>query len=232
MITRLYYYFTYSKNKNLENDEEIPDHFNCPITHCIMEDPIILDNKTFDHEAILEWLKISNKNPFTNLEFKNKTIIPNIELKEKIIQYKIIKYKYNIFQRLYITNSRFKYCVDTINKWLQISLHILFQIFIKSSLDILVFIIISYIRIYFNLPKYTFNIYNIYNNGPSQMSIDFAISKFSAIMIFSMIDNYFDDEYYKRYYKINHYITNFIMEHISSFVFTYSRASIKYYFKI
>jgi len=153
-------------------------------------------------------------------------------LKKKIIQYKIIKYKYNIFQRLYITNSRFKYYVDIINKWLQISFHILFQIFIKLCIDILAFIFVTYIRMYFNVPKYTFEIYNVHSKSFRPMSIDFAISKFSVIMIISMLDNYIDQDYYNKYYQINYYIKYFILEQLSSFVFTYSRASIKYYFKI
>lgn len=226
-ITKLYYYFTHSKNKISKNDEEIPYEFMCPISHDLMQDPVIVGNKTYDNDSIVEWLKRSNKNPFTNLEFENISIIPNTELKERIIQYKIIKYKYNFFQRLYITNSRFKYCIIFINKWLQICLHILFHMFIKSSLDILVFIIVSYIRMYFNIPKYIFNIYN--NN---QMSIDFAIAKFSVLMFFSICDNYMNPKYYKKYYTIEFYIIDFMGNQLSSTIFTYSRASIKYYFGI
>lgn len=226
-IIKLYHYFSQSKNKILGNDENIQFEFICPISYDLMEDPVIVDNRTYDNDSIVEWLKRSNKNPFTNLEFENISIIPNIELKERIIQYKIIKYKYNIFQKLYITNSRFKYCIDSIYKWLHICLHILFHMFIKSIIDILVFIIVTNIRMYLNIPKYIFNIYN--NN---QMSIDFAISKFSVLMFLSICNNYMNPKYYKKYYTIEFYIIDFIANRLSLTIFTYSRASIKYYFGI
>ena len=86
---------------------------------------------------------------------------------------------------------------------------------------------------YFNVPKYTFEIYNVHSKSFHPMSIDFAISKFSVIMVISMLDNYMVLSYNRTItYYIKYFISEFVSEQISSFVFTYSRASIKYFFNI
>lgn len=50
----------------------------CPITLEIMRDPVIAsDGHTYEREALLRWLKMSNNSPATGAPLYNRTIIPN-----------------------------------------------------------------------------------------------------------------------------------------------------------
>ena len=45
---------------------DIPDEFKCPITLCIMKDPVIMpDGQTYEREAIANHLKASPLSPIT-----------------------------------------------------------------------------------------------------------------------------------------------------------------------
>ena len=62
----------------------------CPITQQIFTYPVIVENgNTYEHSAILEWFKISDKDPLTNLKIE-KTIVPNLEMK-KLIEFYLNK---------------------------------------------------------------------------------------------------------------------------------------------
>eukprot|EP01035_Chromulina_nebulosa_P018977 gene18977-24789_t len=47
---------------------EILQTFICPITHVLMEDPVICcDGSTYERSAITRWLSMSDRSPVTNL---------------------------------------------------------------------------------------------------------------------------------------------------------------------
>ncbi|XP_047103130.1 WD repeat, SAM and U-box domain-containing protein 1-like [Schistocerca piceifrons] len=70
-------------------DKEIPHEFLCPITHEIMQDPVICsDGFTYECAAINEWF-LSGKftSPMTNSQLSNTKCIPNTDLKAEICQF-------------------------------------------------------------------------------------------------------------------------------------------------
>ena len=64
---------------------EIPDEFICPITLCIMKDPVIMpDGQTYEREAIANHLKASPLSPITRKHLNMKDATPNYALKNMI----------------------------------------------------------------------------------------------------------------------------------------------------
>ena len=64
---------------------EIPDEFICPITLCIMKDPVIMpDGQTYEREAIANHLKASPLSPITRKPLNMKDATPNYALKNMI----------------------------------------------------------------------------------------------------------------------------------------------------
>ena len=66
--------------------EEIPQHFLCPITLAIMNDPVI-DNEgvSYEREAIVEWLNAGNStSPTTGKVLTVNDLRPNRALREAI----------------------------------------------------------------------------------------------------------------------------------------------------
>ncbi len=55
----------------------------CPISHEIMEDPVILveTGQSFERREIVKWLASHNTCPFSHVELSDKTIAPNIALR-------------------------------------------------------------------------------------------------------------------------------------------------------
>lgn len=71
-----------------------PMQFTCSISCEIMDDPVICaDGFTYDRCSIEPWLTNHNTSPMTNIELPNKTLIPNLALKEIIVEYKSNKQK-------------------------------------------------------------------------------------------------------------------------------------------
>lgn len=63
--------------------------FKCPITHNIMNDPVICsDGQTYERSAIQKWLASNNTSPYTGAKLDNKDLIPNIALRQAIEEYK------------------------------------------------------------------------------------------------------------------------------------------------
>ena len=63
--------------------------FKCPITHNIMNDPVICsDGQTYERSAIQTWLASNNTSPYTGAKLDNKVLIPNIALRQAIEEYK------------------------------------------------------------------------------------------------------------------------------------------------
>ena len=62
--------------------------FTCPITHNIMNDPVICsDGQTYERSAIQTWLASNNTSPYTGAKLDNKVLIPNIALRQAIEEY-------------------------------------------------------------------------------------------------------------------------------------------------
>ena len=57
----------------------------CPITQQMMIDPVIAaDGRSYEREAITEWLKNHNTSPCTNLVLVHKFLTPNLQLRSLI----------------------------------------------------------------------------------------------------------------------------------------------------
>ena len=66
-----------------------PDEFICPITHSIMNDPVIIsDGHTYERTAIQKWLNTHEKSPMTNELLRYKNLIPNRAIKNSIAAWK------------------------------------------------------------------------------------------------------------------------------------------------
>lgn len=66
----------------------IPHHFLCPITLDQMTDPVMcIDGHSYERAAITAWLNTNDTSPATNLHLKDKSLIPNIALRESIREY-------------------------------------------------------------------------------------------------------------------------------------------------
>ena len=74
----------------MEPEEKIiPPDFICPISHSLMEDPVLTsDGFSFDKSSIQEWFNRGNKtNPLTGLALTNTNLLPNRPLKNLITEY-------------------------------------------------------------------------------------------------------------------------------------------------
>lgn len=72
-----------------DSDDEVtfvpPDHFICPITFEVMQDPVICaDGITYERAEITKWLEKHSTSPKTKDVLPNKTLIPNLALKAAI----------------------------------------------------------------------------------------------------------------------------------------------------
>merc|ERR1719445_1468513 len=67
----------------------IPEHYICPITQELMNDPVIVSSgHTFERNAIIEWFDDGNNlNPLTGQSLENNNVKPNYALKEAIKEY-------------------------------------------------------------------------------------------------------------------------------------------------
>ena len=80
------------KSKDFKDFKEflggLANIFTCPITHNIMNDPVICsDGQTYERSAIQKWLASKNTSPYTILDLDNKVLIPNIALRQAIKAY-------------------------------------------------------------------------------------------------------------------------------------------------
>jgi len=71
-----------------EVDRDIPESFLCPITHRVMRDPVLaFDGRSYEREAIEEYLKKHNKSPVTGAEAITSMVFPNHDLHSRIIAF-------------------------------------------------------------------------------------------------------------------------------------------------
>ena len=75
-------------------ETQIPKNFICPITHEVMQDPVILsDGTSYERHAITQWFEAGNNtSPMTRLPV-NQTLIPNRALKNLIEEFLKNDYK-------------------------------------------------------------------------------------------------------------------------------------------
>lgn len=63
----------------------VPDHFICPISLEMMQDPVICsDGNTYERREITRWLQTHDTSPKTNIELTNKILITNYAIKSGI----------------------------------------------------------------------------------------------------------------------------------------------------
>lgn len=63
----------------------VPAECFCPITYTIMRDPVsTADGFTYERDAIVEWLRVHDTSPMTNLVLPNNKLRPNMEIREKV----------------------------------------------------------------------------------------------------------------------------------------------------
>jgi len=61
---------------------EIPQYFLCPITHEIMDDPVVAcDGYTYEREAMKKWIGLQKTSPMTGAPLINDSLTPNFVLK-------------------------------------------------------------------------------------------------------------------------------------------------------
>lgn len=68
-----------------------PDHFKCPISHELMEDPVICsDGHTYDRASIEKWFRMTGipRNPMTNALLESTALRPNYKLRDAINEFK------------------------------------------------------------------------------------------------------------------------------------------------
>mmetsp|Transcript_6219 Transcript_6219/g.6815 ORF Transcript_6219/g.6815 Transcript_6219/m.6815 type:complete len:209 (+) Transcript_6219:98-724(+) len=67
---------------------QVPDYFRCPISHEIISDPVVAaDGISYERKEIATWLTHHNTSPLTNIPLLNKTLIPNVNLRQAIEEY-------------------------------------------------------------------------------------------------------------------------------------------------
>jgi len=69
----------------------VPETFFCPISHSIMKDPVIVhgSGQTYERSQIEEWFEDHSVDPLTNVKLFNKSLIPNIALRNTIDDFKM-----------------------------------------------------------------------------------------------------------------------------------------------
>ncbi len=71
-----------------ETSSPIPDHFICPISLEIMEDPVVCsDGNTYERREIMRWLVTHDTSPKTNMILANKNLITNYAIKSGVAKF-------------------------------------------------------------------------------------------------------------------------------------------------
>mmetsp|Transcript_7650 Transcript_7650/g.11583 ORF Transcript_7650/g.11583 Transcript_7650/m.11583 type:complete len:292 (+) Transcript_7650:46-921(+) len=77
----------YYKKANIEGP--VPKEFKCPLTHKIMEDPVMTsDGVNYDRHAITKWLSFRGSCPLTGKQLTVEQLNPNYSLKKAIENFK------------------------------------------------------------------------------------------------------------------------------------------------
>lgn len=71
------------------SEELVPDEFLCPITHEMMDDPVVAsDGHTYEREAIKMWFKKRLTSPKSGSALESSVVFPNHLLRRQIAEYK------------------------------------------------------------------------------------------------------------------------------------------------
>merc|ERR1711964_236700 len=71
----------------LKEANDAPSEFYCPISMCIMDDPVVSeDGHTYERASIMKWLETHSKSPKTNMPMGGR-FMPNYALKSMIIEF-------------------------------------------------------------------------------------------------------------------------------------------------
>lgn len=72
----------------LEDDDDIPNEFKCPISMMPMKHPVVLaDGHTYDRQSIRRWLAKKQTSPITGEQLKHTNVLPNLTLKKIMMDY-------------------------------------------------------------------------------------------------------------------------------------------------
>ena len=67
---------------------DLDDHVPLPLRQTIMADPVqTADGETYERSAIERWLTLSVRSPKTNLPLENRSLIPNMALRNLIADF-------------------------------------------------------------------------------------------------------------------------------------------------
>jgi len=70
------------------SEDDMPEEFTCPISHTIMENPVMTDaGKTYECSQIRKWLSVHDTDPLTRIRVSQR-LTPNFSLKKRILEYK------------------------------------------------------------------------------------------------------------------------------------------------
>lgn len=80
---------TGTSSKDNSTSAVIPDAFRCPISLCLMEDPVMVSTgQTYERASIAKWFKAGNDTcPTTQQKLVNKSLTPNYALHGLIVQW-------------------------------------------------------------------------------------------------------------------------------------------------
>ena len=71
-------------------DEDVPKAFLCPITLCLMREPVVAqDGHTYERRAVSRWFQSENRSPMTGQPVASFTLTPNFALKSMIDDFRI-----------------------------------------------------------------------------------------------------------------------------------------------
>ncbi len=71
-----------------DNLIDLPLRFICPISGCLMKDPVIIESgRTYDRQGIEKWLSLNNTDPETRSILSNKYIISCHYVSQEILEY-------------------------------------------------------------------------------------------------------------------------------------------------
>jgi len=64
---------------------QVPDHLVCSVSCEVFRDPVIcMDGHTYERSAIETWFRDHDTSPMTNMKLPNKTIVPNLALRQEL----------------------------------------------------------------------------------------------------------------------------------------------------
>ena len=84
-------YECFSLVNTLISDDDSNDEYMCPLTHELMIDPVTVDGHNYERKAIVDWINRDGTSPLTRKVITINDVVPNVELKNKIVQFKLEK---------------------------------------------------------------------------------------------------------------------------------------------